>query len=255
MSQCDYEKNLIDVLDGSLSDAEMADFQKHLQTCGPCNAVYDDLFDVHKMLMRRVRPLPPRELQIKYEAALEAQFCRQSSWDRFGKKLTEWSRLLFPDKTAMVRFTGFTGILLVGVILGRFVLAPNPGLNKESFSTVDIAEADTQFISHFLIQSEIWLMEMSNLTSAEDFEMNRDLARKLLAKYTVMEQKIQKKHYTPVLKFLSYLELVLLETSGTRDQDLNEAFREIREAIEETSLVDDVQRFRNTLTTPAREEA
>ena len=167
-----------------------------------------------------------------------------------------------PSRRLIWGLSGAVGMLLIGIVIGRFLFQTQP--DKRSVPVVEetmpLSESDIQFISVFLTQSEIWLMEMAHTDNTdgldrENMQTNRELARRLLAKSAFMENKLTGMNEASILEFLNRLEMILLETSGAKDQDLDEAFSQIREAIHETALLSEIKNIQNLINTPLREGA
>lgn len=70
MDGCEgYEELISAVLDGEASEEERRALKEHLETCGECAALYDDLLALHRLLPT-LSEQPPRELMEKTLARL-----------------------------------------------------------------------------------------------------------------------------------------------------------------------------------------
>lgn len=240
-------------LDGSLDPNQLSKFQNHLETCEICQKELAELQSMQDMLGERKRPEIPITILRSYETSLRNAFPVQSMWTRLKHtvdQMSEW----------MVRFSpypqwaGAVAILIVGILIGRFVFYPGTSTSLES-ETVTIQTAplsDRESISQFLIQSEIWLLEMASTpVNGSDSELdlltNREIASTLLARTMLMERKAETLNHDILIDFLNRLEMVLLETSGAEDENLSQAFEEIRLTIQETAMVHEIKRIHRSL--------
>ena len=67
---CDYEKYLIDALDGTLLPFDQETVDEHLKRCASCSALYHESEKIHALLMNRHRPDPPKEVLSQYRVVL-----------------------------------------------------------------------------------------------------------------------------------------------------------------------------------------
>jgi hypothetical protein len=256
---CGFEKYFVEALTDELPDDVRGELEPHLRGCASCRRKYRETERIHSLLLRHVRPTVPKIVLNKYKVSLKSAFAAESLWKRLGVPLRRWGARFFTPRGAW-GFSGAVGILLLGILIGRFVFGTkfSVGESPVSQTASKFTESDIRFISNFLTQSEIWLMEMShadqsNEIDRENMELNRELARRLLAKSAFMENKLAGVKETSILQFLNRLEMILLETSGAKDQELDEAFRQIRQAIHETALLDEIQNIRQLIKMPIRE--
>jgi hypothetical protein len=254
---CGFKKSFVDALSGELPDDVRRELDAHLRRCASCRREYRDTERIHSLLLGRVRPKVPKTVLNQYHASLKSTFGVESLWKRPGVGVRRLFEGVLTPRVAW-GFSGAAGILLVGILIGRFVFGTRSDVGEPPLSQnpSQLAESDIRFISDFLTQSEIWLMEMSHADQSDeiDREMNRELARRLLAKSAFMENKLTGVKEVSVLQFLNRLEMILLETSGAKDQELEEAFGQIRQAIHETALLDEIQNIQQLIKTPLREE-
>ncbi len=259
---CEYEKYLIDALDGVLPKAQQNVLNEHLKTCDSCAQLYQESEKLHALFLNHQRPEPPKEVLNRYQVSLRSAFETESLFKRVCARISRRLPVLFPSPRLVWGLSGAVGMLLIGIVIGRFLLQTQSGKQPppSATETMQLSESDVQFISVFLTQSEIWLMEMAHADNTdgldrENMETNRALARRLLAKSAFMENKLAGMNETSILEFLNRLEMILLETTGTKDQDLDEAFGQIREAIHETALLSEIKNIQKLINTPLREGA
>jgi hypothetical protein len=259
---CEYEKYLIDALDGVLPESKQDALNEHLKTCASCSEIYQEAEKVHAVLLNRQRPQPAKEVLDRYHAALRSSFERAFFLRRLSSRLKQILSVFSPSPRLIWGLSGGVGMLLIGIVIGRFLFQAQPDKHPLLITVAppQLSVTDVQFISIFLTQSEIWLMEMVHADNTdgldrENMEANRELARRLLAKSAFMENKLANMNETSILEFLNRLEMILLETSGVKDQDLDQAFSQIREAIHETALLSEIKNIQKLISTPLREGA
>lgn len=260
--KCEYEKYLIDALDGVLPKAQQNALKEHIHTCESCTKLYQESEKLHALLLNHQRPEPPKEVLIRYQVSLRSAFETESFFKRVYVRIGRNLTVLFPSPRLVRGLSGAVGMLLFGIVIGRFLLKTQPDKHPVPMAaeSTRLSESDVQFISVFLTQSEIWLMEMAHADNTdgldrENMETNRELARRLLAKSTFMENKLAGMNETSILVFLNRLEMILLETTGAKDQELDEAFDQIREAIHETALLSEIKNIQKLINAPLREGA
>jgi len=257
MQNCKMTNQIMDLLDCNLDEEQATEFENHLKDCPQCQREYNEMRPMHDLLAEYKRPKVPKAIQQAYEKRLQETFPVQSIWVRIAERIQSPS--LYP------RLVGAMAILFIGIIIGRFALKPGASestmasnVRKTPESTA--IQSDRQLISQFLTQSEIWLLEMTSSPvngsdTPIDLLTNREIASTLLAKTMFIERKAEDLNHEVLISFLSQLEMVLLETSGTQDDELIRAFEEIRLTIRETALLHEIKKIRHSIRVRPGEEA
>lgn len=233
--------------------------QNHLSNCDLCREEAEAIQSVQDRLSRHQRPAPPNTIREEYEYHLRRVFPVTSVWKRAAGTIRLAAGGWIP--TPYRAPAGALAILLIGMVIGRYVRTPDtPDMSTASNYESPVLQTENQFISRFLTQSEIWLLEMVSppsgaLPDPADLRTNREIASTLLPKALLMERKAEALNLEVLISFLNRLEMVLLETSGTGDEELVRAFEEIRRTIHETALIKQIRMIRHAIQPPPGERA
>lgn len=257
---CPQTDRIADLCIGISDKKSVSEFRKHLKKCPRCRKEFQAVQSLGNVLETRHRPAPPDPVRTAYETRLHRLFPAEPVWARMADAFRLPSARRKPG--FYLGLAGATAALLIGMLIGRYVWAPEPSLThgRLAASETRSVQLDYRMISQFLDQSEIWLLEMASSTSGEgasamDLETDREIAKTLLAKTPLIGRKAEDLDHDMLIVFLNRLEMVLLETSGAGENDLSRAFEEIRHTIRENALLQEIRRVRQSIPVPPPERA
>lgn len=257
MLTCQFEPLIIEYLSHSLPDSEKALFESHLRQCPSCSTQLNDLTGVHQLLLKRERPAPDAELVQRYENNLKARFKPESLFTRISAYPKKLLVSFFEVRTIRFRLAPVIGVLILGIVIGRFFL-PSSSPDSERITppniiVVSLQPTDLKMIQQYLLESEMLLLDIQNNEGNESFkasgaQIKQELAQRLLQRQSFIQEKAQLLNSPALSQFLVKLELLLLEVSNSDTSEIKEAFETIGNSIKENNLLYDVNKFQNVLT-------
>ncbi|MBN1465913.1 zf-HC2 domain-containing protein [candidate division KSB1 bacterium] len=259
MKSCQFEHLLLPYLQGELAKDDRLRLSSHLATCQNCRAVLADLKSVDSAMQHYRRAEAPRDLYASYVRQLETRFKPESPL----KSAWRWLQLaaqpiLSPSPSW--RLARAAAILLVGVLLGRTLFHPSQmaTINPPA-PQVMLTRDDVQFIADYVVQSELLLLTIANSATDDptddDIYMNKDIARNLLFKTAQVQRKAVALQDDVIITFFNHLELVLLEISNRDDDEIRTTFRDIKNMILESDMVQKSRRLQHRLETTLAKSA
>lgn len=250
MNSREFQEKLPRYQNGGMSAEEAAAFEKALQ------AWEEGLSGsgVEQILRRHRRPDPPPALLNAYHQTLQAKFppskvVRPPS----GIARAIWD-FLFARRGAGVRLAEALVILAIGVWIGRSFLkpaeplpvTPAPGRAAPQFYLRGITQEELQKMDAFFVDSEMLLLQIANLSTAEDLvadevAMIREMAGRLLPKTALMKEKSVRYNDLQMLHFLSRLEIILYEIANSDPDEIIESLAFIQEMFRETGIIQETR--------------
>ena len=259
MTKCAYEKWLVDYLDENLPPEKYLQMKTHLKTCSTCKAKHHDFQKVHDILVKRRRANPPKTLLNLYQGNLKREFVLESRFVGIKKNMISIYHLFFDAQPLSIRITKTIALLWVGILIGRLVFQPirkhEQPVVKPEILLLSMTPTDVKLMTDFLIESEIWLLAVVNTPSDEKIEtsdllFNKEIAQKLLVRASFMKEKKRQLNLVTLTKFLDRLEFLLLEVANTSDERMMDVSNDVKQAIENTTLLYESKRLREMLETP-----
>lgn len=254
MKSCQFEHLLVPYLQDELDDKERSRVAEHLTSCEACQILYTELLHVDGVLATYSREEAPKDLYTAYEKQLEQQFQPEPLWKAAGKSVAHMLSSLFVSNTPSFRLARAFAILVIGVFVGRFFFLPTPEPTIQNTlvqSDTMLSKEDIQFISNYVVKSELLLLTIANAASDEptddDIFLNKDIAQSLLYQTAQVQRKAEALDDEVVDTFLTRLELVLLEISNREDEEIRDAFQTIREMVNDADMVQKSRRLQRQL--------
>lgn len=244
---CKFVKYLPDLLFGELSDEQRANVEQHLETCKSCRETLAGFESVHGVLSQSARPEPDRELLKSYRADLLKLFGPEQRQYEWVQQLGDWWERIFRPRPLFYRLAGAAVLILVGVFVGRIYYSnPESEMTPPQPTTAVAANViDRDFLNNYLTESEILLLGIENNRldelHPEDVQINRQIARKLLIQTSHIQQVSNGFKDEEILDYLTRLELLLLELSNAEEDDIIDAFSEVRRIVVESDLLQSVK--------------
>ncbi|MBN1561033.1 hypothetical protein JW998_12340 [candidate division KSB1 bacterium] len=263
MKSCPFENLLLPYVQRELSKSDRFRLLSHLPTCQDCNQTLADLQTVDSSLRRHQREKAPHDLYVSYVEGLETRFRPEPFLKIRWRQLTELAGKLFLSSSPSFRLARAFAILLVGVLLGRQLFYPSTTSKINAFDSQQTATTltkdDIQFIADYVVQSELLLLTIANSSADEPTDdliyLNKDIAQTLLYKTAKVQRKAIALEDDVIIIFLNRLELVLLEISNRDDEEIRTTFRDIKNMIKESDMVQKSRRLQHRLETTLAESA
>ena len=262
MKSCQYENLLVPYMHNELSKIDHQRFTSHLSTCDKCQADLDELKSVDLLLHHYNRDKAPRALYLLYKKQLKDQFKQESLIHTVWRQFVEFVASLFISPSLSFRLARAGAILILGVLLGRNFFYPSHvsqrhGQNVQQYA--ELTRDDIQFIADYVVKSELLLLTIANSSSDEpsddDIYLNKDIAQTLLYKTAQVQRKAQALDDDVVFTFLNHLEFVLLEISNRDDEEIRATFRDIKDMINDSGMVQKSRRLQHRLENTLAESA
>ena len=263
MKSCQFENLLVPYVQQELSKSDRQDLLSHLSTCQSCRHALEDLHHVHRLLKNYEREAAPRAIYDAYMKQLRIHFAPEPLWKRSMRRLLNMMSKLFLSPSPSFRLVRAIAILIIGVLVGRTFFYPSQRVSVDSRKTQQVhttlTKDDIQFITDYVVKSELLLLTIANSASDQpsddDIYFNKDIAQNLLYKTAQVQRKAQALDDDVILTFLNHLELVLLEISNRKDDEIRATFRDIKELVNETELVRKSRRLQQRLESTLSESA
>lgn len=240
MKSCPFEYLLVSYMHNELSADNRLDLEKHMSRCDHCRSRLADFADVDKLLHNYERESVSKVLFRIYKKQLAALYKRETLWENSLNILRRLSTLITSRRPALRVVRSFA-LLFIGILVGRYLFFPThlPPVTSESLTA--LSKNDIQFISDYVVKSELLLLTIANSTADEpsddDIFFNKDIAKTLLYKTAQVQRKAHALDDQIIITFLTHLELVLLEISNREDEEIRSSFQEIRDMVNEANML------------------
>lgn len=263
MNQCRFEKSIVDFIDENLSPEDVLQVQTHLKTCKACQLKYREWQTMQSMLLQRQRPNVPEALLNAYQQNLKNEFTPGSRLTDTKDNIIQFWKSYVSIQPFRIRILKTLAILLIGICIGRFVFNPVIKHDRSSITPnillLPVSGTDLKLMSDFFTESEIWLLGIVNIDGKQKIEIsdlvfNKIIAQKLLMKTSFFEEKVFQLHDESIIRFFHCLEYLLLEISNSSDQEINEAFSDAKQTIEDTKLLYETKRLQEMFASPKNQE-
>ncbi len=261
MNSDEILKKFLRYQNGGMSPSERTVFEAELRDW---EAGGDDetVHEIETMLQNRVRPTAPPEVLRQYHRELSSRFTpsqHRFSWrdlwlsveDFFAKNYYPW-----------VRFARIAALLVIGILIGRtFIFAPkhrSVPAPRHVFKSApgvffhDVTAAERQQANEFIVDSEMFLLQLSNwndenMPEVDEFAANQEMARKMLHKTLLMKEKAVRTDDLQLLHFISRLEVLLYEIANLETDELFASISFLQEMIDETGLLKEARQLHELL--------
>jgi len=182
-----YFKRLLPLsLYGELSPEEQARFERHLEKCPECRATLDEAQGVQGLLRRRILKTPSEEVLLEARQELRRRLREER---RRAMAQRWWEKLLgfFPSPSPALRLAGSVALLGIGVLVGRFLVAPKAEVTSKGPEAVPATEQT------FAVEPRITNVQVVSLDPATgQVEVHFHAQSDVLLRGTVDEEPIRR---------------------------------------------------------------
>ncbi len=254
MKSCKFEKLLPDYLQGEFVGETKHQLEAHLETCEHCAARLEELVDIHQILSARLRPEPAKKLVRDYRNYLKKYFPSKTSPVAIIEKLERRWNSFVHSQQIPVRIAKAFALIVFGVFIGKFVFVPAVEAPKAELvapiPAYAITPTDLKLMNDYFVKSEILLLAIENWqgnakSDSSDLLFDKDIAQNLLLHSQMIHQKAAQLYDSDLLSFLDRMEMLLLEISNVDNKELFQVFKETKNIIKETNLLQSNKRFQN----------
>lgn len=241
--QCLHEKYIPDYLQLELSEKLLKDFESHLAECSKCQEELESFSAIHQILRAKSRPKPQKGLLKSYRKELLSLFAKEPkivAWKRTVFDL--WERA-FSARRGVVRLAQALALVVFGVFVGRLFYNPQGPANELLSSSFQptFSAIDQEFLQKYFVETEILLLGIENNTASEieldDVKINQEIAKRLLFQTLHIQQATMQVTDESLLNYLTSLELLLLEISNAENNEIIQAFNDVRNIVKQTDLL------------------
>jgi hypothetical protein len=251
MSICDTEKYYTEYIEEQLPGAEIVRFHDHLNTCSTCKDRLDAFYQVHVILHSYQHPNPDARLLEEYHTDLKKTFT-QISTNQPDEENTIFRaiRKIIYTKSPWVRTAETFVLVLIGIFVGWIIFYSGEEqritIPDASYISKPITSTDLDYMSYYFQASEIILLEMSNMSDEDirdvyDLYLNKEIAQKLLMRTFLVHEMALQLNDRRMLRFLSKMEMIMIELSNLNDVEVDESMEAIRMVINEQNLLEEVK--------------
>ena len=228
-----------------LAPEEYDKVNRHLAECASCASTLTEMRNIESLLQAYERPPAPKSLHAEYSGELKKRFGRRPAWRRLLVAMQSFAAGVAASRSAGFRLARSFAILLLGVMIGRYVIMPPsspPAITEQpGLQTPALTSADIRQLNDYFVQAEQLLLTIANTPDADvtddDLNLNKDVAKQLLVKSTLMQRKAGVLDDESITVFLNHLEFILLEMSNRKDDQIHSEFQDIRKMVKEAGLV------------------
>lgn len=246
MPQCLSHEELRQLVDGELPPEAVHEAEAHLINCAVCFGQWEAMnSEVALQLKMMAAAKPPSGLLFEYHRALKRRFPTASLWQRLfaGVKAANG------DTNYLNRTISFA-LLFLFIAFAATMLFNRPGTDEE----IPIAAAVPQSISYqemmsvsaFLLENEMLLLELSNISTLEmafsdNGEFVQQLAKELAGRSILIQKKAIEWNDLSLLRLISSLDVLLVELANAEPEELVQRAGFIREVVQEMDLLSQIR--------------
>jgi hypothetical protein len=232
---CLRSVEILEYLDGDLSESKRREFKSHISHCPFCQQELSEYRILERNLVRRRRPKPSEALLRNYHQNLAHQFGRKSP----ALRLTGIRQFLFLP-TPAVRLARVMIILLIGVSLGWFLSRRTVSPDRPPAPGFQLPREAVTQINNYFLESEMWLLDVMNLSKngavdSDDWDLTQGEAQQLLRKTMAIRELISFDDLR-LTGYFNELEMLLRELINSPEVDRSETLKQIRQTITELNL-------------------
>jgi hypothetical protein len=234
------QNSITDALYGELEGDRLRRFNEHVETCGECSELYEQMRGTLRVMDRRERPDPGQAFWDGYFNRLSARMEREDE-----AKGRRWLGRLLPGLSQTGIKWAYLGalaavLIIFGAVVGRMIL-PGPGSETIPVATVEVPKDESpeggpvvQAASaeacarQYLEDSQVLLLALVNFdpeTEAEylaDISPEKRRSRELLAQAASFKGELNGPKQRRLRELVTELELILLQIANLESgQDLN----------------------------------
>jgi hypothetical protein len=228
---CKKAKNNITLyLYGELDEEDRASLQQHLQECRSCAEELDYTKKVFKLL-DEYQPAPAHEPNW------------ESSWQRIQSGIARTpakdKARLFPRWRWVYAGSAIVAVLIIGIIIGKYWLAPSPQPIQTKLPTTILPAALPPTLSSHLEDLKPLLLEYAHYTPGEQgtktMIVDEKIVRGLLLQNLLLKRRLAEKD-PAAAELLDDLDLVLKEIANQPSQD-RQAPSQIKDLINKRGIL------------------
>lgn len=227
MKTCKFKSKIIDYIYGELSEVELDNFNNHINNCSQCLEYLNQCSHTNQLLSNRLRPLPRIKFLKNYHQNLKKIY-------RDNNLIERISEFIFIRPPIAVRLAEVTIILILGIFIGN-------SLNKSEISQPLILKENiinTRFLNNYLFETELLLLETSNVDSEQDLRLVlNNNCNTLLQKTLLLKEQAEKFKNTRLLNLLSQLEIILMDLANMEESRYLEELTFVKNNIKDWHLL------------------
>ena len=243
MSVCQFENYFDEYIHGELDQEKDILFQTHLAECESCPGRLDEYYQVYVNLRQRQRPEIDKDLHRSYHKELKTRLLIKKP---FGRIYLQLGKLLY-SRSPWVRTAEVAALVLIGVAIGVYFFANDrpqkyiSDITQNSFIH-PVSRVQLDYMNYYFSASEMILLELINGDPNEaDAFLTTEIAQKLLVKTFMVHEMALGLNNARMLRFLSQMELILIEIANAHPEETPEMIRAIRISILDAGLLEDVR--------------
>lgn len=253
MKKCKTAERLADFLSGEMSGQERKLIESHLESCQFCQKILAELQEVHNFLRYRPRPLVSEKFLSDYHQSLNTRFGTESWGSSLFNRFIHFLDIFFLHPSPSLRMAEIISFVMAGIIFGWFLFSSqNQGTFEPRYvppsMSYPIFGIDLRFLNEFLMQSEIFVLEIRNSDEAElplkeEMNFRKKSAQKLLIETFRIHEIALAHDDLQILSFLTNMEMVLYEITNWDEKEAKLSTKAIQEVIREANLLDQINKL------------
>ncbi|MBN1351266.1 hypothetical protein JXJ21_17745 [candidate division KSB1 bacterium] len=257
--QCKFDEYLADFVANELPTGMVAEIDSHLPGCKSCQSRLQELRELHYILNSTPREAPTDAFLKSYHQNLKKMFQAKSLSGQLIEKLADYWHFIITQQAVSFRIAKAAALLLIGFALGWMVfnLQTEPGaiVRQPEILTVPPYTETAEMVKNYIFETEVILLQIVNIDRDDNLEpeqviLAKEVAQKLLTRAFVLHERALQLNDQSVLRYLTQIELILLEISNLNAEPANDAVKEIIQMIKDSNLLYESRNLQELLAQP-----
>ena len=254
-NDCQHHQDLfVESLYNELDATRQAQLTAHLEACTHCRSTFEEMQDTLQ-IMSRHRQTPPdwKQFEARLQEQLQAEIARPTRvWGTLGRIPQKW----------VLRISAAAAILLVGIFIGKYWLAPPKTASRTNEYMLETALLDRTH--NYLDQSKRLFLGIANMDTVA-MESGLDLTSYRQASITLVQEgrglsaALHGSRQQRLQRLVEDLEVILLQMANLEAEGDIMEIEIIQDGLEQSGLLFkiNVEALRQTLpqqTIPPQQE-
>jgi len=249
MSSCNQKYLVVDYFFDELPSDQKTHIESHLGQCELCQQYLDDLKGTATAVKRFQRQQPDKKFLKNYHRQLQEQFFPEKKKTHIFENLID---IFIRRPSIAIRIAEAVALLVLGIFIGRnFVW-------QSEFSPAPMAQYQNDyqslnedlFLKNYLQETEMVLLDVSNLDPIEDQKIIFNLIqstkyRYLLQKTALLKNQAYELEDQQLIELLNRVELILLELCNLEEQVSPAAIDEIKQQLKRSYLLMEIKSIKH----------
>lgn len=239
---CPNERTSLDLISDKEAPVEL---KHHIEQCPHCSQYLRSLRAIDAQIKHSARPVPSRKQKRMYHRELEN---RLENLMPSRKQAPYFLKPVFAGLATLFVFA-------MGLWLGKLIWQPDQQ-RSDTTHIAEITDRQTEWLEHYLEQSEIWLLTVSNRSdnASVKWEAGEVFWTQQLLQQTYQIEK-QFINHPLLIPFLEHLETMMLDLANADATEIESTFALIRTSIVKYQLLMQAENIQKQLINSSEEKS